>query len=226
MSRSLYLFDIDGTLITSGGVGMLAMERAFDTLHGSAAALSSVPFAGMTDPAIVRAGLEASGQQATDEQIDATLDRYVAELGGAIADKPLVRVLDGVFEILDALEAREQAALGLGTGNLEAGARAKLTPVNLFERFSFGGFGSDHELRHRVLECGRDRGFQRHGWTERDCRVVVIGDTPADIAAAKALGAECLAVATGPFAVEELATHEPTLVVETLGHPEALDFLR
>jgi phosphoglycolate phosphatase-like HAD superfamily hydrolase len=100
--------------------------------------------------------------------------------------------------------------VGLGTGNLRDGARLKLSRVGLHERFAFGGFGSDHEARDALLRVGAERGAGTLRAPLSACRVVVIGDTPRDVAAAQAIGAECLAVATGPFSVDALAACGPT----------------
>jgi phosphoglycolate phosphatase-like HAD superfamily hydrolase len=123
-------------------------------------------------------------------------------------------VLPGVLELLDALEGSRGVALGLGTGNIEAGARIKLTPARLSERFAFGGFGCDAEDRAELLEAGARRGAAALGAARARCRVVIIGDTPLDVAAAHAIGAECLAVATGNFDVDALQGAER--VVERL----------
>ncbi len=97
------------------------------------------------------------------------------------------------------------AAVGLGTGNVRAGARLKLARVGLHERFAFGGFGCDHEARDALLRVGAERGASALGAPLDACRVVVVGDTPKDVAAARAIGAECLAVATGSFSTDALA---------------------
>jgi phosphoglycolate phosphatase-like HAD superfamily hydrolase len=131
------------------------------------------------------------------------------------------RVHEGIFAALDASVAAG-AAVGLGTGNLRDGARLKLSRVGIFERFAFGGFGSDHEDRAALLRVGAERGAGLLGAPMAECRVVVIGDTPKDVAAAQAIGAECIAVATGSFTVAALAACGPTYVFGDLRDEGAL----
>ena len=124
-------------------------------------------------------------------------------------------------------QARQHSriAVGLGTGNIEGGARIKLARVALNENFPFGGFGSDHEDRAELLAVGAARGAARLALPRSACRVVVIGDTPKDIAAAHAIDAESLAVATGPFPVDILRDAGATIAVPNLADPQAPRFL-
>ena len=124
-----------------------------------------------------------------------------------------------------ALPAHGHLALGLGTGNVEAGARAKLARVALDGAFAFGGFGDDHEDRALLVRAGAERGAARLDRPLDACRVVIIGDTPRDVAAARAIGAECLAVATGGATAEVLRAAEPTRLVADLTHPSVPAFL-
>jgi phosphoglycolate phosphatase-like HAD superfamily hydrolase len=225
MRPTVLLFDIDGTLITTGGAGRRAIERAFEAHTGRRDACSSFSFAGMTDRAIVRAGLRAIDHHADEAGIDALLDGYLAVLADEVARATDFYVHAGVEEALAAAHARPRTAVGLGTGNIREGARVKLSRVGIYHRFGFGGFGSDHEDRAELLRIGAARGASDLGVPVEECRVVVIGDTPRDIAAARAIGADSLAVATGPFATDELATHAPTRVFRDLAAPGALDEL-
>jgi phosphoglycolate phosphatase-like HAD superfamily hydrolase len=113
-------------------------------------------------------------------------------------------------------------AQGLGTGNVIEGARLKLEHVGLFEHFGFGGFGSDHELRVELIRVGAERGAQQLGRKREECRVVVIGDTPKDIDAARGIGAESLGVGTGSFSVTQLREHGATHAFDDLSTPGAL----
>ena len=214
---TVLLFDIDGTLVTTGGVGRRAVERAFERAHGRADACSLIRFDGMTDRSITRLGLEAIGVAPTDEAIDQVLDIYLGELQAELllSTPETYRVHVGVPEALAAASARGMA-LGLGTGNLERGARLKLEHVGLYHHFDFGGFGSDHELRVDLIRTGALRGAQRLGVPVSACRVVVIGDTPKDIDAARGIGAESIGVGTASFSAQQLLEHGATYAFDDL----------
>jgi len=224
MRPTVLLFDVDGTLITTGGAGRRAIERAFEVRFGRRDACAHFSFAGMTDRAIVRAGLAAIGRPTDEPAIDDVLAAYVALLADEVARAPAAdyRLNRGVAGALDAVADRPGVAVGLGTGNIAEGARVKLTRVDVYHRFAFGGFGSDHEDRAELLRVGATRGAALLGRPLADCRVLVIGDTPKDVAAAKAIGADSIAVATGPFTVDALAACAPSLAVADLSAPEAL----
>jgi phosphoglycolate phosphatase-like HAD superfamily hydrolase len=221
MRPTVLLFDVDGTLIDTGGAGRRSMERAFERCHGRRDACAQMAFGGMTDRAICRDGLGVIGVPATEEAIDALLAAYLVALADELAASTRCRVLAGIEAALDAAE-RASAAVGLGTGNVHAGARLKLGRVGLADRFAFGGFGSDHEVRSELLRVGAERGAARLGAAREACRVVVIGDTPKDVAAAHAVGAECVAVATGSFGVEALAACGPRWVFASLAEEGAV----
>jgi phosphoglycolate phosphatase-like HAD superfamily hydrolase len=222
---AIYLFDIDGTIVTTGGSGRRAIERAFDRLHLRRDACDGISFGGMTDRAIVRAGLTAIGAPTSEQDIDAFLAVYLELLVEEVEIAREYRVHQGIEPAIEAVAARGACAVGLGTGNIREGARLKLARVGLFERFSFGGFGCDHEDRAELLRIGASRGASMLGVPVAECRVVVIGDTPKDIAAAKAIGAESIAVATGFFSPEALTACEPTRVFPDLAAPGALEVL-
>jgi len=220
---TVLLFDIDGTLVTTCGVGRRALERAFARQHGRADACALIRFDGMTDRSITRLGLEAIGAAVTEPGIDALLDVYLEELRAElrVAEPAHYRVHSGVNEALEAARQRG-AALGLGTGNVVEGARLKLEHVGLYHHFTFGGFGSDHELRVELIRRGAERGAQSLGQPLAQCRVVVIGDTPKDIDAARGIGAESIGVGTGSFTAAELHAHGATHAFDDLTAPEAV----
>jgi phosphoglycolate phosphatase len=221
---TILLFDIDGTLITTGGVGRRAMERAFGELHGDPVASTNFRFDGMTDRLIARRGLTLLGVPVTEGAIDALLDTYVRLLEDEVAraDATKYRVHDGIAEAL--ATARELGmGVGLGTGNVVAGARIKLSRVGIFEKFAFGGFGSDAEDRAALIRRGAERGAEHLRAPLAECRVVVIGDTPKDVDAARAIGAESIGVATGGFSKRELEEHGASYAFDSLAAPGALD---
>jgi phosphoglycolate phosphatase-like HAD superfamily hydrolase len=222
---AVYLWDIDGTLVSSDGAGRRAIQRAFGAVASRPDATDGFSFAGMTDRAIARRGLDAVGLVPTDAAIEAVIAAYLEYLEEEVRLARDYRLHEGVLPAVDATLARPAAAVGLGTGNVAEGARIKLTRLGIADRFRFGGFGSDDEDRARLLAVGAERGAELLGLPRRDCRVVVIGDTPKDIAAAHAIGAEAVAVATGPFSVDELRASGPEHVFSHLGVPGAVDVL-
>jgi phosphoglycolate phosphatase-like HAD superfamily hydrolase len=219
---TVVLFDIDGTLISTAGAGRRAIEETFARRYGRREAVT-FPFDGMTDPAIVRQGLVALGVPEADLEREsaATLEAYVEVLAEVTAAATNFRVHAGIEAALDLLAARPATATGLGTGNIEVGARIKLERVGLAHRFPFGGFGSDHILRAELVRAGAVRGAARLGVPLGRCRVVVVGDTPKDIAAARDIGAESIAVATGSYKVPALRAEGATHAFATLAEPGA-----
>lgn len=216
---TIALFDIDGTLLSCGGAGRAAMQRAF-LEHLGRADVGSFPYGGMTDRAIARAATRAAGHDDDDATLDGVLGSYLAHLEAELSRAERFRVLPGVHALLDALEAHPHVAVGLGTGNLARGARLKLARGGIHERFAFGGYGSDDEDRAALLAAGVERGARCLGVGLAAARVVVIGDTPRDIAAGRAVGASVIAVATGGFDPSALA--EADLVVEKLDDARVL----
>ncbi|HVR20589.1 MAG TPA: HAD family hydrolase [Polyangiaceae bacterium] len=226
MRPTILLFDIDGTLITTGGVGRRAIERAFRELHGESEACTSFRFDGMTDRLIARTGLTILGVEPTEAAIDALLTAYVRLLEDEVerADAAKYRVHDGIAEAL-ATARHLGMGVGLGTGNVVEGARIKLSRVGIFEKFAFGGFGSDAEDRAALILRGAERGAEHLKVPLAECRVVVIGDTPKDIDAAVSIGAESIGVGTGGFSTRELAEHGATHAFDSLAAPGALDVM-
>lgn len=222
---TIFLYDIDGTLLSSGGAGRRAMEKAFGVVCGRADACAGFSMAGMTDRAIVRSGLRAIDASDSAADIDDLLETYIGLLRLEIAAATDYRLHPGVHEAVDRSHAYPRSAVGLGTGNLRQGAAIKLGRAGIFERFDFGGFGCDHEDRAALLAIGADRGAARLGLPRTECRVVVIGDTPRDITSAHAIGAEAFAVATGTFALDALLALQPRYAFASLTAPGALEAL-
>jgi phosphoglycolate phosphatase len=226
MRPTVLLFDIDGTLITSGGAGRRAMERAFLEQYGRADALAGILLDGMTDRLIVRLVIEELGHEPTEEAIDAVLAAYLRGLADEVTrvTEDRYRVHRGMHEAI-AVGTRQGAAVGLGTGNLRAGAKIKLDRVELHGHFSFGGFGCDAEARVELIRIGAERGARALGVPVSECRVVVIGDTPKDVEAALGIGAEAVGVGTGRFTPDELRASGAHFAFHDLSAPGAIDAL-
>jgi phosphoglycolate phosphatase len=209
------LFDIDHTLIDSGGAGALALNLAFQDVTGIENGFSGIGFAGKTDLKIIRDALEKHHIEIQDGWLGRFLDGYLIHLRTAISRR-MGHIKSGVPDLLDALSKDQDFRLGLLTGNIEEGAKIKLAPFALNRFFSVGAFGSDSEDRNALLPLAVQRLaanssiLMDHG----DC--VVVGDTPLDVACAKANGARSIAVATGPYAIEALREADADLVVQDL----------
>lgn len=219
MPPIIALFDIDGTLLSAGGAGRRAVERALGEVLeqvGEEVTLKSVEFAGRTDPWIVRAALRHYGVLADEVLVTQVLERYVLHLPRELELASAFEVLPGVSSLLHELEAREDVVLGLGTGNTERAAYAKLARGELDSFFGFGGFGSDHADRAELLRAGLRRGLEQRGLRPGDAEVVVIGDTPHDVAAANEIGARCIAVTTGSYDADALGEAGESVVVSDL----------
>jgi phosphoglycolate phosphatase len=221
----IVLFDIDGTLLRSGGVGRLSMERALTTVFGSPGS-TDYHYDGKTDRQIVRDLMRREGF--SDDEIDAQmgelLGAYVSGLERELASgNRTVLVLDGVVELLDELDRQERVVLGLLTGNIQEGARAKLNAAGIDPaRFRVNAFGSDNELRPELPAVAQRRARELLGRDIEGNRLVVIGDTPSDIQCGEAIGARAIGVATGRYSVEQLAKYEPYAVFESLADTQAV----
>lgn len=225
----IILFDVDGTLVSTGGAGRRAYDAAFAEEFGEDHGLLDFSFSGLTDRILVRRGLEAAGRDGAEEAIveamESIFERYLSRLPEVIASSSDYRIHPGVEGFVEEAAAERDWAIGLGTGNLEPGARLKLEPAGLNDYFAFGGFGSDAEARADVLRAGIERGAERIGTAPGDTRVVVIGDTPRDVRAAREVDAECLAVNTGSSAESAIREAGPDHFIEDLRDPSAREFL-
>lgn len=217
---TVLLFDIDGTLVSTGGAGRRAMVGAFASLHGKDDVFEGVSFAGMTDRAIARHGLRAVLGEITEAEIDRALDAYLALLEAELAKADAYRVLPGVMALLQSLHGAPDVAIGLGTGNVRRGAYAKLARGGLDHVFAFGGFGCDAEDRTELLRAGARRGAEALGVSLDRCQVVVIGDTPKDVAAAHGIGARCIGVGTGSYSASDLTGCGAHRAFATLEHAD------
>lgn len=220
---TVVLFDIDGTILNTGGAGRRAFERAFVDLCGSEAARPRFSFAGMTDKAIARRGAEEAGLAPTAELLEALVAAYLERLHDELARTQGYVVYPAVRDLAESLGARPEVAVGLGTGNVRAGAAAKLRHGGLWELYRFGGFGCDAEDRAALLEAGAVRGAALLGAPRSACRVVVVGDTVKDVDAALAIGAVCIGVGTGGRPLGELAERGAHHTFGDLAEPGALE---
>lgn len=206
------LFDIDGTLLRTGGAGVRAFRRTAE-VWGYPGAMDGVTFHGRTDTSLARQFLSAVGLPTTAEECDRFLAVYAFLLdeelsfGGG-------ELCPSVPAVLDALESLPDPPLiGLLTGNMRIGAVLKLAAHGLEHRFTLGAFGDDHECRNQLAIVARERVSTCLGTPIPGAEILIIGDTPADIECARAIQAPCLAVATGAFSVQDLRVHQPDWVV-------------
>ena len=212
------LFDIDGTLLVSGGAGGVAWQRAFRELHGIDADVAERTDAGMTDPEIAaiifRAVIGRDGDQAERARVIAA---YLRHLPDAVAESEDYRLMPGVEEVLDRL-IDAGMLLGLVTGNIEAAAHVKLARGNLNRFFSFGGYGSDSADRTELTKAALRRGELVSGGTLGDGGCFSVGDTPRDVSAGHGAGIKVVGVATGKYSVDELRDSGADWALETLEH--------
>ena len=215
--RKLILFDIDGTLVSTGGAGTRSMNLAFHELFGIQDAFKNIPMAGKTDIQIMKEGLKTHGLPRMDGNVEKMMNGYIKFLQMEI-DNPLRYVMPGIRETLEWLNTMNMS-IGLLTGNLEKGAKIKLSAFNLNEYFTDGAFGSDDEDRDRLLPIALDR-FSEKGlsFSPDDC--IVVGDTPRDVRCAKIHGASCIAVATGPYSKDALLATEADMVLDSFTETE------
>jgi phosphoglycolate phosphatase len=203
-SARAVLFDIDGTILVTGGAGGVAWQRAFEELHGVEANVAERTDAGMTDPEIAAIVFrEAIGREGTPQERARAIGCYLKHLPDAVAESPGYRVMPGIEELLDRL-VDSGHLLGLVTGNIEAAAHIKLSRARLNRFFSFGGYGSDSADRIEVTRTALERGELVSGGTLADGACIGVGDTPRDIAACHGAGIRVVGVATGRYSVEEL----------------------
>lgn len=199
----LLLYDIDGTLVDTGGKGMLALQRAIVDVFGSGG--PALDLAGSTDLGIID-GLFAHFQIEPSHALTQDFFHcYHLHLEKSLAAEPLRgRVLDGAADVLGKFHNLEHIAQGLLTGNTSSGAEIKLRHYGLSDWLSFGAFGSDHADRNMLGPVAVRRAAEVTGRTFTPSRILVIGDTPKDIACAHACGARCIAVSTGQFSENQL----------------------
>jgi phosphoglycolate phosphatase-like HAD superfamily hydrolase len=214
------LFDIDGTLVNSGGAGKAALEAALAEEFGLTLQ-HRVAYSGRTDRAIARDLLTLHGVDLTTDSWRRLLGGYLRRLPAALVRHPGI-VLPGIAPLLERLSSRADIVLGLLTGNVREGARLKLGHFGLFHHFAFGGFGDDHFERDDVA-CEALAAARAHlDDPLHPERIWVVGDTPLDVRCARAIGAKVAAVATGWHPVEELEASRPDLLLTDLSDASPL----
>lgn len=211
------LFDIDGTLLASGGAGKAALELAFTEVFG-VALRTQIPYAGRTDRAIGRDLLKEHDVEPSEQNWHTLLTGYLDRLPDSL-NRHDGRVLPGMLTLLETLRQRDDVAIGLLTGNVRAGARVKLGHYGLFDHFEFGGFGDHHFERDDVAREAFAQTRTHLGDHVTPDRVWVIGDTPADVRCARAIGANVVAVATGIHTCEQLHETSPELTLRDFSDP-------
>jgi phosphoglycolate phosphatase len=215
----LILFDIDGTLIDTGGAGARSWGWAFERLVGRSVDIGRYSKSGMTDPAIARATFaQVMGRPPTPGELTRLMAHYQSVLPDYVASSPNYRVLEGVRDLLERLTG-QGVLLGLTTGGLEAAAHAKLGRGGLNHFFLVGGYGSDSEDRVELTRTAIARGERllREGLARE--QVMVVGDTPLDIAAARGAGVVSVGVASGRYGVEQLYAAHADHVLASLVEP-------
>lgn len=203
-SRIAILFDIDGTLITTGGAGATSWRLAFDELYGIPADIKEFSDTGMTDPDVGRRTFQAVlDREPEPQEFARLLERRLHHLRGAVESAEGYRVLPGAEALLDQL-LDEGYLLGLVTGNVEAAAHVKLHRAKLNRFFSFGGYGSDSNDRGELTRVALQRASLVYGAPVEPAQALVVGDTPNDVRGAHAAGIECVGVGSHHFNIDEL----------------------
>jgi phosphoglycolate phosphatase-like HAD superfamily hydrolase len=215
------LFDIDGTLISSGGAGKAAMEKALQSEFGVRQLVDKVPYSGRTDRAIALDLLQLHGIDPSTLNWRRLRSAYLSHLPTSLVQHRGT-VLPGVATLLEDLGSRPMVHLGLLTGNIREGARLKLGHYQLFHHFTFGGFGDDHLDRDDVARSARAMAYTKLNGADSPRDVWVVGDTPLDIQCARAIGAKVIAVATGWHSLTELTASNPDLLLADLSDGAAV----
>jgi len=215
MSKRLLLWDIDATLITTGGAGDKALKRVVAERYGAEDDLHDIEIAGRTDAGIAQSILQKYGVEPNAIETAAFLDEYIAHLT-TLLPQLNGRVLPGIAEILRRLHPKPDRVLALLTGNLKQGAELKLKRYGLWDYFEFGAFADDHHDRNELGAFARARARERHSQDFEAAQIDVIGDTGHDIACGRIFGARTIAVATGSSSREKLAEHKPDFLFDDL----------
>lgn len=215
------LFDIDGTLLSTGGAGKAALEAALASAFGIPRLMAKLELSGRTDRAIVRDLFCLHEIEESPESLHRLLDAYLRHLPDCLA-RIQGHVLPGITGFLEHLGSRGDVAIGLLTGNIRAGAQLKLEHYALMRHFAFGGFGDHHHDRDDVAREALTEVHRLHNGRITPERIWVIGDTPHDVRCARCIGARAVAVATGWHSLDELTACCPDLALKDLSDPGPL----
>jgi phosphoglycolate phosphatase len=218
----LFLFDIDGTLLTTDGAGRAALKSAGTDLFEIEEDLRSINVSGSTDTAIVQEVLQHHSLEVSTANVNRFLGGYLVWLRRHLASQSGA-ILPGVISLLDVL-SQDGHAIGLLTGNVRRGAEIKLKAHGIWDRFGFGAFGDDNADRNQLGPIAKHRAEVALNAKFAEQDIFVIGDTPKDIACARAFGAIAVAVATGRYALENLNEHQPDLLCRDLADTKDLMF--
>ena len=221
MQQPFYLlWDIDGTLISGGGAGERALSRAAEQQLGRAVDLRDIDYHGRTDLRIGRMIYDFLGHPVDEEAIKLFAEAYLQALQEEMPRSAEARQLPGVTTLLERLVGDARLRLGLLTGNLDRGARIKLSHLQLDHFFPFGYFANHSEDRNGIAHYALKDLRTTHSPTFPPSRICIIGDTPHDIACARTIGAQTIAIATGQYTQDQLAAHHPDLLLADLNDPE------
>jgi phosphoglycolate phosphatase len=210
------LFDIDGTLLVTGGAGAVAWQRAFEELHGVEADIGEHTEAGMTDPEIAEIVFrEVIGRDGTPPERSRAIAGYLDHLADAVAESSGYRTMPGIEELLPSL-IEKGVLLGLVTGNIEAAAHIKLARAHLNRFFAFGGYGSDSRDRTELTKRALERGAEVAGKPLDKAATIAVGDTPRDIEAGHGAGIRVVGVATGSYMADQLKSAGADWALETV----------
>ena len=221
----IILFDVDGTLVLTGGAGGRAMRRAFHDVFEIDDAFDGIPMPGRTDLNIINEALTRAGLADEPSRTAEFCERYFDHLAEALLEPhPRKMIMPGVRKLLDALHQRNDVFLGLLTGNFARSARLKLEYFDLWRYFRCGAFAEDAEDRNQLVPIALQRAAAHGAPAPVPERVMVVGDTPLDVACAAASGARAIAVATGPADAATLRACGAEVVFDDLSDTKA--FLR
>jgi len=222
-AMKLVLFDIDGTLVSTGAAGSDAMRDVFAELTGIPDGFASIAMSGKTDPSILLEALRQHQMDVNAIPVEVFHERYISRLRQTLQEPHRSRrLMPGLPHLLDELARQEDIVLGLLTGNVALGAQLKLESFGIWHYFRLGAYGSDHHDRNALVPVAQQRVQALLGHTIPSERTFVIGDTPRDIACAHVHSARAIAVATGTYSLAELRQHRPEHCVADLSDVPAM----